>query len=151
MAKWPLDQAAAHRWFAIEFNNEAWSIVEGPVRSPDDIEQLLHLAHAAYLHWSAAGNSLNHQRALDLLAHAYAVAGKGDQALQYAESAWQLSEKQRDEQTPFDRAEAFGTMSVALKAAGRGEEADDWQAKALEAMASLENDDRAVIERLMGR
>lgn len=151
MAQWPLDQAAAHRWFAIEFNNEAWSLVEGTARSPEDIERLLHLAHAACLHWAAAGTATNRQRALDLLAHAYAVAGKGDQAVQYADAAWQLSEKHGSEQTNFDRAEAFGTMSIALRAAGRSDEADNWRARALEAAASLDNDDRAVIERLIGR
>lgn len=151
MSDWPLDQSAAHRWFAVEFNNEAWSIVEATQRSPDDVERLLHLAHAALLHWSAIGTSLNRQRALDLLAHAYSVAAKGDQSLKYAEMAWGLSEKHGAEQTPFDKAEALGTMSVALRAAGRREEADRWRAKALEAAANLDNDDRAVVERLMGR
>ncbi len=151
MSNWPLDQSAAHRWFAIEFNNEAWSIIEAAQRSAEDIERLLHLAHAACLHWSAVGTSLNRQRALDLLAHACAIAGKANQALEYAEMAWGLSEKHGDEQTPFDRAEALGTMSVALFAVGRPEEADQWRANALEAAAVLDNDDRAIIERLMGR
>ena len=151
MSNGPLDRAAAHRWFAVEFNNDAWSIVEATHRSAEDVERLLHLAHAACLHWSAVGTSLNRQRALDILAHAYSVAAKGDQSLEYAEMAWGLSEKHGTEQTPFDKAEALATMSVALRAAGRREEADQWRAKALEAAANLDNDDRAVIERLMGR
>ena len=29
----PFDLAQAHRWFAIEFNNQAWELVEKPSRS----------------------------------------------------------------------------------------------------------------------
>src|SRR4051812_29656551 len=119
MSQWPKDQAAAERWFAIEFNNQAWSLVESQPLSADQIERLLNLAHAAMLYWSAAGDSLNRQRALDLLAHAYAAAGRGPQAVAYAEQAQQLSFDHGDRQTPFDRAEACATMSIALSAADR--------------------------------
>jgi hypothetical protein len=148
---WPMDQASAERWFAVEFNNEAWSIVETPRPSAEQTERLLHLAHAACLHWSAAGDSLNRQRALGLLAHSYAAAGRGELALGYAEQARRLSEEHGDTQTLFDRAEACATMAIALRAAGRLSDADAWRAKALAAASVLEPDDRAVIERLLAR
>jgi hypothetical protein len=146
-----MDQASAERWFAMEFNNEAWNIVESPRRSPEQIERLLHLAHAACLHWSAAGDSLNRQRALDLLTHAYAAAGRGELSVEYAEQARRLSEEHSDKQTPFDRAEACATMAIAHGAAGRLSDADAWRAKALAAATGLEPDDRIVIERLLER
>jgi hypothetical protein len=149
MSQWPMDRASAQRWFAVEFNNEGWSLVESAPRSSDEIERLLHLAHAAFLHWSTIGASLNRQRGLDLLARAYVAAGRGEQALHYAEQAWQLSLDHGDQQTPFDRAEAMGTMSVALRAAGRTPEADEWRSNAQAAAAQLDNDDREVIERLL--
>jgi hypothetical protein len=148
---WPMDRASAERWFAVEFNNEAWSIVETPRPSAEQIERLLHLAHGACLHWSAAGDSLNRQRALGLLAHAYAAAGRGELSLGYAEQARRLSEEHGDKQTPFDRAEACATMAIALGAAGSLSDADAWRAKALDAATELEPDDRAVIERLLMR
>jgi hypothetical protein len=148
---WPMDQASAERWFAVEFNNEAWSIIESQSASPEQIERLLHLAHAACLHWSAAGDSLNRQRALGLLAHAYAAAGRGELSVEYAEQARRLGEEHSDKQTPFDRAEACATMAIALGAAGRLSDADPWRAKALAAATELEPDDGAVIERLLAR
>ena len=148
---WPMDQASAERWFAVEFNNEAWSIVESPSASPEQIERLLHLAHAACLHWSAAGDSLNRQRAHGLLAHAYAAAGRGELSVEYAKQARRLSEEHGDKQTAFDRAEVCATMAIALRAAGRLSDADAWRAKALAAASELEPDDRAVIERLLAR
>ncbi len=150
MPSWPMDQAAAQRWFAVEFNNEAWTLVESASLSAEQAERLLNLAHAAMLHWSAAGDSLNRQRGLDLLAHAYAAAGRGEQAAQYAEQAWRLSEDHGDRQTPFDRAEAAATMSVALTAAGRPQDAPKWRSQAQELFGRLEADDQTVIQRLMG-
>jgi hypothetical protein len=147
---WPMDQAGAQRWFAVEFNNEAWNIVEAPEKSSDQLERLLHLAHGAYLHWSAVGDSLNRQRALDLLAHAYATARRGALALEYAEQAWRLSEQHGDKQTPFDRAAACATMAVASSAAGRSD-AESWRAKAHAASSGLDADDRAVVERLLAQ
>jgi hypothetical protein len=126
---WPMDQAGAQRWFAVEFNNEAWNLIEAPHRSPEQVERLLHLAHAACLHWSSVDDSLNRQRALDLLAHAYTTAGRGAQAVEYAEQAWQLGERHCDKQTPFDGAEACATMAVTLAAAGRSADAEDWKKK----------------------
>jgi hypothetical protein len=149
MPHWPMDQSSAHRWFAVEFNNEAWSIVESSPRSPEQIERMLHLAHAALVHWSHVGTPLNRQRALDLLAHAHAAARLGQQSLQYAEQAWQLSLETGDGQTPFDRAEAHSTMAVALRSAGHLPEAEEWRGKALQAASQLDADDRAAIERLL--
>jgi tetratricopeptide (TPR) repeat protein len=146
---WPMDQASAQRWFAVEFNNEAWNIIESPEKSPDQMERLVHLAHAACLHWSAVGDSLHRQRALDLLAHAYAAAGRGEQAVDYAEQARRLSEQHGDKQTPFDRAEACATMAVALAAAGRRTDAEPWRSKATEASKDLDADDRSVINRIL--
>lgn len=150
MSDWPKDKAAAERWFAIEYNNEAWSLVESKPLSPPQIERLLNLAHAAMQHWSAAGDSLNRQRALDLLAHAYAAAGRGQQAVPYAEEAHQLSLEHGDRQTSFDRAEAVATMAIALSAAGRSREAATWRDQAIQLAAQLEANERSVIEKLVG-
>jgi len=149
MSQWPLDRAGAERWFAVEFNNEAWALVEVGVLPGDKLERLLHLAHAACLHWSHVGTAIHRQRALDLLAHAYAAGGMGEIALKYAESAWQLSLQNAEGQTAFDRAEALSTMAIALRAVGRNGDADSWKQKAIAEMSRLDADDRAVIERLM--
>jgi hypothetical protein len=142
------DVPRAHRWFAVECNNQAWEIVEGSDRSPEALERLLHLAHAACLHWSAVGTPLNRQRALDLLAHAYAIAGQGQLALRFARQALALSEENAAEQTPFDRAQACATMAVALRTAGQSEEAEAWKHKALAAAEELDAEEREVVRRL---
>lgn len=142
------DIPRAHRWFAVECNNEGWDIVEGADRSPEAIERMMHLAHAACFHWSAVGTQLNRQRALDLLAHTYAIAGHGAIALSFAQQALELSEQNAAEQTLFDRAQAFGTMSLALRATGQAKEADVWKHKALAAAETLNAEEQEAIRRL---
>src|SRR5438132_654335 len=89
----PFDLTIAHRWFAAEFNNQAWELIESGGRSPEDCQRMVHLAHAAYLHWAAIGSPLNRQRAFDLLAHAYRAAGQQAVAAEFAEAAYRLSEQ----------------------------------------------------------
>ena len=95
MSKTPEDTRLEswHRFFAVEANNEAWTLAEAP-HSRVDACALLNAAHASAWHWQAIGNVLNHKRALMLLAQAHAVAGLGQSALLYANEmrAYFLSE-----------------------------------------------------------
>lgn len=75
---------AAHRFFAVECNNEAWRLTELPVRTAEETEQMVHHAHAAALHWSVVGTTDNTAKAWALLAQAHALAGNGALADRYA-------------------------------------------------------------------
>lgn len=148
MSEPAFDLAAAHRWFAIEFNNAAWDLVESAGRSPEEAERMLHLAHAACLHWLEAGKPVNHMRALSLLAHAHACAGSGRLAVGFARRCAEIG-LELDNQTPFDRAGAASAMACALRADGQLHDAQTWESKARQLAAELEDDDRQVIERLL--
>lgn len=144
------DLPVAHRWFAVEYNNQAWDLVEAPQRSPEEIDRMVHLAHAAAAHWSEIGKSVNQMRAMSLLAHAYAVAGEGKPAVKYARRCTDLSASLTDEQTSFDRASAAACMACALRRDGQANEAQTWEANARSFAAKLDDaDDRQVIERLL--
>jgi tetratricopeptide (TPR) repeat protein len=123
MSQPPFDLAAAHRWFAVEFNNQAWDLLEAAERTDEQTEQMLHTAHAAWLHWAQAGSVLNRQRAECLLASAYAAAGRVEPAVRYGRSCVQLSQQPDSEQTPFDQATAHACLARALSLAGQTEEA----------------------------
>lgn len=85
MPKYPEDAKPEswQRFFAVSANNRAWELAEMP-REQVDVPALLDAAHAAAWHWRAAGNALNIQRAVMLLAQAHALAGWGPSALAYA-------------------------------------------------------------------
>ncbi|MBS1561783.1 MAG: hypothetical protein JSS89_09275 [Bacteroidetes bacterium] len=87
MSQRPLEEDIKkwHRWFGVEFNNEAWRLTELPSRTPEQTESMLHHAHAAALHWSTIGTADNTAKAWALLAQAHALAGNGAIATMYAQ------------------------------------------------------------------
>ncbi|NJM49445.1 MAG: hypothetical protein HC860_27425 [Alkalinema sp. RU_4_3] len=40
MSQPPFDVAVAHRWFAVEFNNRAWDLVEKTDRTADEAVEI---------------------------------------------------------------------------------------------------------------
>jgi hypothetical protein len=77
IAKWD-------RWFGVELNNQAWTLAEKSSRSAVEAEDMLHLAHAAALHWRRVGTEVHRVRADLLLGQVYALLGQGAQAMVYA-------------------------------------------------------------------
>jgi tetratricopeptide (TPR) repeat protein len=118
----PIDIPRAHRVFAAELNDLAWTLVEAGARSPADAERMIHAAHAACFHWLEAGTALNHLRAQCLLATAHAKAGYAESAVRHAERCLALF-NEADGATPFDRALAHGCASAAYALAGRFDDA----------------------------
>jgi hypothetical protein len=147
----PFDLAQAHRWFAIECNNEAWDLVEQTDRTPGQTQRMIDVAHAAAVHWEAAGNALNRERAENLLAVVYSSAGDPAAAVRHAERCLTLSLENANDETPFDRAAALGCAAQAHSLAGNLTEAERLATLADAAAAQLEPDDRAVVERLFRR
>jgi hypothetical protein len=146
------DLAQAHRWFAVEFNNRAWDLVEKDGRSAEETQEMLHAAHAAAVHWKAVGIPINEQRAENLLATAYLKAGRAEPALRHAQRCLVLSEQNgaAGSETPFDRATALGCAAQSHQLARDTSEADRLNSLALAAAAKLDADDRPVFEKLYG-
>jgi len=150
MSQPPFDLAKAHRWFAVEFNNQAWDLVEKSSRTADQTQQLIHLAHASVLHWQSVGNALNQQRGENLLATVYVVAGDATAAVRHAERCLSLSVENVKEESPFDRATALGCAARAHALAGDAAQADRLRTLALAAAAALDDEERGVFEKLYG-
>lgn len=149
MAEPPFDLAQAHRWFAVEYNNEAWDLLELPGRTPEQKERMWLAAHASVAHWSAVGRPMNELRGLLLLATACIAEGNGDKAQKFAERSIALCECGVEGLTPFDRASALGVLARALRLRGDAA-ADAARTTALASAAELPPDDRAVFDKLYG-
>jgi hypothetical protein len=150
MPEAPFDLPQAHRWFAIECNNQAWDLVEKPGRSAEETERMIRLAQAAAYHWDAIGADLNRQRAENLLATVYAAADVPKAAVYYAERCLSLSLKNAKEETPFDRAAALGCAARAHALAGDAAQAKRLRTLAKAASDAMENEDRGMFEKLYG-
>ncbi len=150
MSEPPFDLAKAHRWFGVDFNNQAWDLVEKPSRTADETEQMIHAAHAALLHWQAVGTALNRQRGENLLATVYVAAGDALAAVRHAERCLSLSVQNAKEESPFDRATALGCAAMAHALAGDAAQGERLRTLAKAAAVALDADDRGVFEKLYG-
>ncbi|OYW19057.1 MAG: hypothetical protein B7Z55_09575 [Planctomycetales bacterium 12-60-4] len=149
MATPPFELAVAQRWFAIEFNNEGWKLIESVNRTSADVERMIHLAHAACLHWLSAGDSLNHQRAQCLLATAYSAALLPEAAVRHAQRCLELAQENADRQSPFDRASSFGCAARAAQLAGDVATARTYYDEVLKSVSAFdEPGDRELIGQL---
>ena len=133
MSQPSFEPSEAHHWFAVEFNNEAWDLLEKENRSVEESDRLLHLAHAAWIHWKAVGVKLNEQRAECLLA--FARSENHDEAIQQSALKSALRARrllgETSEATPFDTA-----MTHAALARSRAISAGDSARDASEALAT---------------
>ena len=145
----PFDVAVAERWFAIQYNNIAWDLVESASRVPRETERMLHAAHAACLHWSAVGTPLNRLRALVLLTFAYAVADRGDEARRYAQLTADEQETLTEDVPAFDQASIAAATACAFRAANDTDATEHWLARTRELAAQItEADGAKVVETL---
>lgn len=142
------DLARAHRWFAVEFNNRAWDLIEKQSRTADELQAMLDTAHGAAVHWQAIGTPLNIQRAENLLATAYCVAQQPEGAVRHALRCMALSDQNTAEESAFDRATACGCAAWALQLAGDTPESKRLMALAMQSAEKLDADDRGVFDKL---
>jgi hypothetical protein len=148
MTEPPFDLAKAHRWFAVEYNNQAWDLVEKPARTAGETQQMIHLAHASVLHWQSVGSVLNRQRGENLLATVHAAAGDAAAAVRHAERCLSHSVQNAKEETPFDRATALGCAAKAHALAGDTAQASRLRTLAHAAAKLLDDEERGVFEKL---
>lgn len=137
----------AHRWFAIELNNNSWDLLENPNRSPDENYELLHAVHASCHHWRQVGKPINEIRALCLIINAYVQVGLPKAAVFHASSMNALMQAHKDQCADWDWAFAADASSRACKLAGLEEEAEQWREKANKARNAIaDNEDQQVYD-----
>ena len=142
---------SAHRWFAVNCNNSAWDLIESAPHSEDDVEHMIHAAHASAWHWLQVGTPAHHVRALHLLTNAYAAAADGATALRYAQQAAALSEQHKHELTPFDQAMTEASLAAACSCAGEADRANSHGENVSSALSDLEEDEKSVVEAVLRR
>ncbi len=68
------------RQLAAGLYNYTWTLLEQEDRSADDVDRMIHAAHASRLHWDAIGQPANRARGEWLCSRVYAVLGRGEPA-----------------------------------------------------------------------
>lgn len=112
--KYSIDEANAY--FAINFNNNIWKLLDKKDRTDEDNNEMINLAHASLLHWKNRSDcqSCNLQRGEYMIALAYIHSGRQEPALYHAIRCLNITSEKIDEMKDFDIAYASLIMSGAL-------------------------------------
>lgn len=110
------EKQTIHKEFAINLFNETWELIEKENRSQEDVDHMIHAAHASRYHWQIAGNALNIARGEWLISHVYAMLNRVEPCLYHADRCLQIT-LENDIQD-FDLAFAYEAMARACDLAG---------------------------------
>lgn len=70
----------AHRFFAADYFNKCWDLIDKPDRTAEDDLQMIHRAHASRAHWQAVGTADNFAVGEWQISHVYAILDRGEDA-----------------------------------------------------------------------
>jgi len=141
--------AAAHRRLGVDLFNHVWTLIEKADRSPAEIDEMIHAAHASTYHWSKAGTNANLGRGEWQVARVYSVLGRGEPAQFHAARclAYVHAAIAAGDADDWDLAGAYEGSARAAAVAGNRDEAIAWGDKARAALADISDPgDREVIE-----
>ena len=117
------DSAAAHRFFAADCFNRAWSLLDLPARTPEQDDEMLQLAMASLWHWTRRDDVAPVNRSVGCwqISRIYAVLRQPDNARHYAERSREWAE--RGDAGPFYLAYAQESLARAEALAGHARQA----------------------------
>jgi hypothetical protein len=121
--KYSLDEA--HNYFAIEYNNRLWDLLDKKNRTEEEDNQIINYAHTSLVHWSEnpKGTIVNIQRGEYMIANVYCYIGIKEQSLYYAKRCLKITEENKENMKDFDIAYAHLIMARALALSENKEEA----------------------------
>jgi hypothetical protein len=135
------DELKMHHYMAIEMNIQTWNLLQKDERSDKDDRRMINYAHASLYHWrkSPKYKPINEQRGQWMLSHVYAVLGRSEEALFYAEVTSSLTVEQG--LTDFDLAYSYEALARSFAALGNKKECLKYLEKAQEAGHLIKNED----------
>jgi DNA-binding transcriptional MerR regulator len=141
--------AATQRQLGVDLYNSTWTLIEKADRTAAETDEMIHRAHASRWHWARAAGSrtINLARGEWLCSRVYATLGRGEPALWHARRCVEINEAlSADDRDSWDLAGAYEAMARASIVAGDTASGALWKAKALAALADIDNaDDREPI------
>jgi len=93
MAEASFDLKAAHRYFAAECFNRAWTLIDKPDRTPAEDEEMIRLSLASHWHWTQREDYGPEKASIGYwqTARVYTLAGRFDEARRYAQMCLEIS------------------------------------------------------------
>jgi DNA-binding transcriptional MerR regulator len=136
---------AGHRRLGRELFNRVWTLLETADRTPEQVDELIHAAHASRYHWTIGGEPAHRARGEWQCARVYSTLGRAEPALWHARRCVDLCREFG--LGDWDLAAAFEGMARACAVAGDATGTAEWRARAAMALEDIgDPEDRALIE-----
>ena len=138
---------ATQRQLAAGLYNYTWTLLEQDTRTAEEVDRMIHAAHASRLHWDAIGLPANRARGEWLCSRVYAVLGRAEPAVWHATRCLDIVDAGGDGIEDWDRPAACEALARAHAVAGDSAAAEAWRARAREALTGVADaEDRELIE-----
>jgi DNA-binding transcriptional MerR regulator len=132
------------RQLAVDLFNHTWTLLESADRTPMQVDEMIHAAHASRYHWGEVGEPASLARGEWQCSRVYAVLGRGEPALWHARRCLAICEEQGI--GDWDIAFAWEAIARASRVAGDASGADAALARARELAAEIaEDEDRELL------
>jgi hypothetical protein len=121
-----------HRRLGVDLFNHVWSLLGKQQRTADEVDEMIHAAHASRHHWSQAGTAINLGRGEWQCSRVYAALGRPEPALWHARRCLEIvlaAPEAEDWDTPF----AYEALARAHSVAGDEQDAARYEQLAREA------------------
>lgn len=113
------------RQLAVDLFNHVWTLLEQPVRTEAEDDEMIHAAHASRFHWGKVGAPVNLARGEWQVSRVYATLGRAEPALHHARRCLELCEGAELED--FDLPYAYEALARAHAVAGNERERDRYR------------------------
>jgi hypothetical protein len=144
----PFDSTAAHRWFAAEYFNRTWDLLDKPDRTPEEDERMVSFCHASIAHWQDGADCQPRNLSIGYwqLSRVLATLGQGQNAGHYGRLCLAASTAE----PPFYLGYAYEALARAAAVSGDHAAAREHLDKAsrLAAQVAKEEDQKALEEDL---
>jgi len=106
------EKKALHKNLGIELFNKTWDLIDRENKNQQEIDRMIHAAHASRYHWEFAGSPVNIARGEWQISHVYALLKRAEPCLYHAKRCLQvtLDNNLKD----FDLAFAYEAMARAF-------------------------------------
>lgn len=128
-----------HRQVGIALFNHTWTLLERETRTVEQVDEMIHAAHASAYHWMQVGTAANRARSEWQCSRVYAVLGRGEPAVWHARRCQQICE--REGIGDWDLGFAYEALARAHAVAGDRDEARRWLEQAHNAATEIAEDD----------
>jgi len=129
----------SHRQLGSSCFNEAWGYLTKSTLTAAETEEMIHLAHTSFWHWTKVKNHTPQNISIGtwLLSRVYAVAKLPERAKYFAEGCIKISEENAI--PPYFRGYAYEAMARAQKLSGESQDATASIEKARTLAEQVEN------------